>query len=98
MCVPYVWKGQNFSAYMMPTIGITLKRWREIMGKIFVRSEISTGFTGDTVVDGRFVEQKTNETFDNELDQYLKDTYFMWSTDQRQFALRFDRWKNTVGR
>lgn len=57
-----------------------------------------SGFGADTTLDGEFVEQKTNETFDFQLDRYLNDSYFMWSNDQRQFALRFQRWKETAGR
>lgn len=46
--------------------------------------------------DGAYMERKANETFDNELLEYMrKDPVWAWYLDQRLFGLRFHRWRET---
>uniref|UniRef100_A0A1I7RZT1 Nucleotide-diphospho-sugar transferase domain-containing protein n=1 Tax=Bursaphelenchus xylophilus TaxID=6326 RepID=A0A1I7RZT1_BURXY len=72
------WKELSYKQYIMITIAMTVRRWREVM-------DISPTDRAT----GKYVEEKTNATFDGELQNFLNDKEWMWYLDQRLFGLRY---------
>ncbi|CAD5216324.1 unnamed protein product [Bursaphelenchus okinawaensis] len=79
-CGSQQWKDLDYRQYIMITIAMTVRVWKEIMD-IRVQDTLTT----------EYVEEKTNATFDYELSNYLNDTWWIWFLDQRLFGLRFYR-------
>ncbi|CAD5222154.1 unnamed protein product [Bursaphelenchus xylophilus] len=79
-CGNQEWKGLKYKQYVMITIAMTVKRWKEVM-------DISPTDRAT----GNYIENKTNAAFDYELGRKLYDSQWMWYLDQRLFGLQYHR-------
>ncbi|CAD5214831.1 unnamed protein product [Bursaphelenchus xylophilus] len=72
-------RGERFQMYIMITIGMTLRRWREIMS------------IPDNPLDGDWIDTYVNQTFNGVISR--KSTWWQWFLDQRVFGIHMKRWK-----
>ncbi|CAD5210405.1 unnamed protein product [Bursaphelenchus okinawaensis] len=78
-CRHMYWHGERYKEYIMITVGMTLRKWREVI-------ELPM----DTPVTSKFIDTHISETFDNNWNN--KKVYWLWFLDQRFFSLKFKHW------
>ncbi|CAD5214827.1 unnamed protein product [Bursaphelenchus xylophilus] len=74
-------RGERFQMYIMITIGMTLRRWREIIG------------IPEAPIDGSWVDTYVSHTFNGVISK--KRPWWQWFLDQRVFGIHMKRWKET---
>ncbi|CAD5233124.1 unnamed protein product [Bursaphelenchus xylophilus] len=80
-CCGYLrFHGERHRMYMMITIGMTLRRWREIIG------------IPDHPIDGDWVDSYVNSTFLGVI--HKKNVWWQWFLDQRFFSIKLKRWSD----
>ncbi|CAD5216320.1 unnamed protein product [Bursaphelenchus okinawaensis] len=79
-CGNIEWKGTTYEMYIMITIAMPLKRWREIIE-----------LPANEPVNSSYIEDAISKTFDYEIDS--KDQWWRWFLDQRYFGYKMYSWK-----
>ncbi|CAD5214837.1 unnamed protein product [Bursaphelenchus xylophilus] len=73
------WLGEKYHMYSMTSVGMTLRRWREVVG-----------IPHDRPVDGKFIDSYVNKTFDERI--HRKTLFWQWFLDQRFLSLKIKHW------
>ncbi|CAD5214829.1 unnamed protein product [Bursaphelenchus xylophilus] len=73
-------RGERHRMYMMITIGMTLRKWREIIG------------IPDHPIDGYWADSYVNSTFLGVI--HKKNKKWQWFLDQRFFSIKLKRWRD----
>ncbi|CAD5233212.1 unnamed protein product [Bursaphelenchus xylophilus] len=78
-CCGYLkWKDTRFEMFAMTSVGMTLRRWREIID------------LPSKPIDSQFIETYVNATFDNTISQ--QDHFWKWYLDQQFFGYKMHLW------
>ncbi|CAD5214833.1 unnamed protein product [Bursaphelenchus xylophilus] len=75
------WHGELYPMYIMITVGMTVRKWRDVIG-----------LPHDRPVDSKFIDTYVNKTFDNSINE--RNEFWRWFLDQRFFSLKMKHWKD----